>query len=211
MADAGIADAGSSCAAPTPARIRDLSVPADSIEAEHALVRFVEPDGAAFAAVERYDVRVWEGGEGSANAFGSGTPAPQVLPQSPGGTLTIHLGDLKGERQYTVGIQPRGQCLAGELSFAAFSTSPRKFSQLSGCFIATAAYGSPQAAGVATLRRVRDTARRTSALAGAAAALYERASPPVADVLRATPAGRALVRQALAPLIQAAQALAPRP
>jgi hypothetical protein len=209
ISDGAVADTASSCAAQTPSRIRDLSVPPDGIEAEHALIRFIEPDGAAFAAVERYDVRVWEGGDSNPAAFASGTPAPQLLPLAPGGSLAVRIADLKGQRQYTVGVKPVGRCLDGEISTVGFSTAARKFSQLSGCFIATAAFGSPQAAGVAALRRVRDAARRSSLLAGAAAALYERSSPPLADLLRGTPAGRALVRQALAPLIEAAQALSP--
>src|SRR5204863_3517766 len=110
-ADAGAADgpggdAGASCAAQTRSRIRDLSVPAEGIEAEHALVRFVEPDGPAFAAVERYDVRVWEGGESSPAAFASGTPAPELLPLAAGGSLAVRIADLKGQRQYTVGAKP---------------------------------------------------------------------------------------------------------
>jgi hypothetical protein len=202
-------DAASGCPVQTQAQVRDLTIPPETIEAEDALVRFTEPDGAGFAGVERYDVRVWEGPDSSPAAFASGTPAPQVLPLAAGGSLAVRIGDLKGLRQYTIGVKPVGHCLAGQIRYGGFTTAARRFSQLSGCFIATAAYGSAQTAGVLALRRARDAARRASPLASAAAALYERASPPLADLLRATLTGRALVRRALGPIVEPLQALAP--
>jgi hypothetical protein len=209
-ADAAAPNDGSGCPMQTSARIRDLAVPSEAIEAEHAMVRFLEPEGAAFAGVERYDVRVWEGSDNSPAAFASGTPAQQLLPLAAGGSLAVRLADLKGGQKYTVGVKPIGHCLDGQISYAAFSTVARKFSQLSGCFIATAAYGSAQSTGVSALRRARDGARQASPLASAAAALYERSSPPLADLLRGTAVGRALVRQALGPIIAPLQALTPR-
>jgi hypothetical protein len=210
--DAGASDtiAPSGCGAPMPAGVGELAVPDDGIEAEHAVVRFVEPDGAVFRAIERYDVRVWEGSDHTEVAFASGTPAERLVPIRAGQGLSVRVGDLKGGRAYTVGVRPVGACVEGEISYAGFATIARKFSTLSGCFIATAAFGSAQAAGVAALRRARDAARRGSSLAAAAAALYERASPPLADMLRDTEVGRALVRRALAPVVDAAELLAPR-
>jgi hypothetical protein len=201
--------APSGCLDQTVAQVRDLIVPPDAIAAEDVLVRFTEPDGAAFAGVERYEVRVWEGPDSQPSAFASGTPAQQLLPLAAGGSLVVRITDLKGERLYTVGVRPVGRCLDGRIIYRGFTTAERKFSQLSGCFIATAAYGSAQTVGVLALRRARDAARRASPLAGAAAALYERSSPPLAELLRATPTGRALVRQVLGPIIAPLQALVP--
>jgi hypothetical protein len=84
---------------------------------------------------------------------------------------------------------------------ATFNTKALEFTQLSGCFVATATYGSPLAPEVEALRRARDRLRAGSSFAAAAVGLYERASPPMASVLRESEAGRALVRQALSPLI----------
>jgi hypothetical protein len=215
-ADGGAVDAVSAdvvpagCAAAARAQISGLVVPTDAIAAEHVEVRFVEPAAPAFAAVERYLVRVWEGADSSAAAFDSGTPAEPLTPLAAGGALSVHIADLKGERPYTVGVKPLGRCVDGEISYVHFTTAERKFSQLSGCFIATAAYGSPQAAGVSALRRARDAARRATPFAAATVAVYERSSPPLADLLRGTPVGRALVRQALAPLVDTVQLLGRR-
>ena len=79
-------------------------------------------------------------------------------------------------------------------------SSPRprpSFAKLSGCFIATAAFGSDLAPEVATLRLLRDAATSRSALATTAVDLYYRSSPPLARTLARSPVGRALVRTAL--------------
>jgi hypothetical protein len=199
----------SGCPSEIPSRVADLSVPAAGLEAERAQVRFTEPQGTAFLGTERYEVRVWEGSEATPDAFSSGTPADPPSPQTPGAVVTLQIGDLKAQRSYTVGVRPVGTCLDGAIAYAGFTTLARKFAQLSGCFIATAAYGTAQAPAVVALRRVRDRARATSALGAAAAALYQRASPPLAEAVRASELARALVRGALAPLVQPLAASGP--
>ncbi len=109
--------------------------------------------------------------------------------------------DLKSEQGYTIGVKPRGPCVAGEIAFASFVTPQRKFKQLSGCFIATAAYGSPLAREVSTLRRISDEAARQSVLAAVGIALYERSSPPLAGLLAKNRDARLLVRRALGPVL----------
>jgi hypothetical protein len=214
MPGASAADAGAGTpvggdAAPACSSVRAMVAGLEAeVESERALIHFAEPVGAAFASVERYQVRVWEGTETSITAFESGIPAETLAPDGPGSRRTVVVGDLKADRQYTVGVRPDGLCLDRVVAYLGLSTPKRKFSQLSGCFIATAAYGSAQAAGVEALRRVRDEARARSGFAAAAAALYERSSPPVAGVLRETGAGRAAVRAALGPLIGVVEAAA---
>jgi hypothetical protein len=202
-------DAGGACP-PRRVQVTALMVPLASVEAERATVFFTEPTGRDFELTDRYQIRIWEGGEASTDAFESGTPAETLLRGSPGEARSLALTDLKSERQYTVGVRVTGRCVSGAISFNTFMTTKRKFTQLSGCFIATAAFGSPQAAAVGLLRTVRDRTRAASGFAAAAAGLYERSSPPLADLLRDTEVGRALVRGALAPVIAGVSAVVGR-
>ena len=64
----------------------------------------------------------------------------------------------------------------------------------SGCFIATAACGSPFAAEVESLRAYRDSVLRPSRLGRLFVRCYERTSPPVALSIEGRPKARRLVR-----------------
>jgi hypothetical protein len=191
-----------------PATRVELSVeatPGDAKNAETAQVRFNEPSGPQFEAVEEYEIRYWDGAEKTSAAFESGNPAPSRPRTSPGAQIAFELRQLRAQQTYTVGVRPRGACLDGTVAYHTFGTSVRAFTQLSGCFIATAAFGSPLAKDVDALRRVRDRAQRASAFAGAVVDTYERSSPPVADLLAGSESGRAVVRTLLAPFVQIAK------
>ena len=71
----------------------------------------------------------------------------------------------------------------------------------SGCFIATAAYGSPMDARIEVLRRFRDQWLMPHEPGRHLVATYYRFSPPVADFIASRPPLRLLVRVLLAPLI----------
>lgn len=74
----------------------------------------------------------------------------------------------------------------------------------SGCFIATAAYGSYLEGHVMILRNFRDSYLLTNSLGQAFVAFYYRTSPPIADFIAKHDSLRALVRMALAPVVGAA-------
>ena len=83
-----------------------------------------------------------------------------------------------------------------------------KYTQLSGCFVATAAWGRLMAPEVAAMRKVRDRLRPASTMFAVATDLYYRSGPAAAEVLRRSDTARALVRRLLGPVGAASQAAA---
>lgn len=69
------------------------------------------------------------------------------------------------------------------------------------CFIATAAYGTPMATEIQSLRDVRDAYLIDTALGAAFVDAYYRVSPPVARMVSEYPAAKATVRALLAPVV----------
>ena len=128
----------------------------------------------------------------------------RCLAMQPGTEIEVDLAGLQQSTKYSVSVTPRDSVCSdvGPAAMADFTTPVRKFTTVSPCFIATAAYGSPLAPQVNALRRVRDRLRERSPLVAAAVGLYERSSPPLAAALRGSDTTRALVRSALSPLLQ---------
>ena len=94
-------------------------------------------------------------------------------------------------------------------NFVVVATSPeldgtepvRSSGGSSGCFIATAAYGTPVAAQIDVLRRWRDDSLLRSGAGAAIADAYYRVSPPVARRVAESDTLAGVVRTALAPVI----------
>jgi len=66
-----------------------------------------------------------------------------------------------------------------------------------GCFIATAAYGTPTAEQIDVLREFRDVVLLKSTVGSQFVVLYYRLSPPVADFIAGNEVLRTLVRELL--------------
>jgi hypothetical protein len=70
-----------------------------------------------------------------------------------------------------------------------------------GCFIATAAYGTPMAEEIQILREFRDEYLLTNPLGQALVGLYYRISPPIAEFITEHPSLKPVVRAGLAPVV----------
>jgi|GEM_PF-2752693 len=81
------------------------------------------------------------------------------------------------------------------------------FRTIAGCFIATAAYGTPMAQEVQVLREIRDRYLVTNPTGEALVELYYRISPPIAEFIGEHPALKPVIRIGLIPAIVAGQAV----
>jgi hypothetical protein len=102
---------------------------------------------------------------------------------------------------YTVAVRAVATCGRGSsvVSLTTKTAQP-KFTTLHGCFIATAAYGSPLETHVAGLRSFRDKHLLTNPAGQLLTALYYALSPPMANAISTDENLRALARKALSPL-----------
>jgi hypothetical protein len=115
--------------------------------------------------------------------------------------VNADFGKMSPSTHYWVAIQAVDICnVASKPAIAELSTTRTNFTQLSGCFVATAAYGSPLEPQVSALRRVRDRLWRTNSLFTVGADLYYRNGPAAAEVLRRSDVARALARSLIGPL-----------
>lgn len=108
----------------------------------------------------------------------------------------------QGEEGVTVDVDSNGDGISdytitggGVLTGASF-TPPS-----SGCFIATAAYGTPMAEEVQSLRAFRDQYLLTIPPGQAFVNLYYKLSPPMADFITEHPSLKPIVRAGLVPVV----------
>jgi len=119
------------------------------------------------------------------------------------GNYTEVLSGLVSQTQYQFKAQLRYDSTVIEGAVYQFTTAAGSSTNLNdllatfGCFIATAAYGTPTAEQIDALREFRDVALLKNTVGSLFVALYYRLSPPVADFIAGNEAVRTLVRELL--------------
>ena len=79
---------------------------------------------------------------------------------------------------------------------------PRGYQAKQGCFVATAAYGTPMAQEINTLRRFRDSRMEPNLIGRRLVYLYYKLSPPLARVIARSKNMKRFVRLSLKPVIK---------
>jgi hypothetical protein len=163
-------------------------------------------------AVHRYEVRVALAPITDELSFMAGVPAKQASSEAaellvptaaaPGELVEVALGGLTAQTHHHVAVRAVDGCAAaGPIATAEITTTERKFTTVTPCFIATAAWDSPLAAEIGTLRRFRDRHLASTAPGRLLVSVYERVGPVLADFIRPSEARREAVRRLLRPLI----------
>ncbi len=189
-----------------PTAVTGLAVPDGGLTGTTASFQFANAQSNG-GPVMKYDIRYQTGATITDGQFGGAASAPQVMPGSPGTQATFTISNLKPSTQYVVAVRAIDPC--GQVSPIAslpFMTPAVAFTKLSGCFVATAAYGSALAPDVDAMRQVRDRVRPASTLFAVATDLYYSTGPAAAQVLKRSDTARALVRRLLAPVGAASRA-----
>lgn len=116
------------------------------------------------------------------------------------GTARAYLGEARTDLERAARRFPRHPDIREALMKVRAVEKLAREPWFGGCFIATAAFGGPFAAEVATLRRFRDEVLTGSAPGRLLVRVYEAVAPPVAARLEHSPWGRAAVRALLRPV-----------
>lgn len=189
-----------SCALPASPTSLDLSETTDAT----LTVKFAIPDGPPAAS---YEIRYRMGSPITDADFVNASPAMPTNLGPPGTVVSTRITGLAPKSQYFVAVRPKNCCgQSGMLSTGSGQTSSATFTTLSGCFIATAAYGSELATEVDMLRRFRDQRLLKSPLGQVAVASYYALSPGLAVVLADSAPLRTWTRDLLNPLVRLAGA-----
>jgi hypothetical protein len=148
-----------------------------------------------------YDLRYNVGDPVTQSTVDSATPGPLVPILSAGQTADVSVGGLKPQTHYYFAVRTSGVCGNSRAAFADVQTPRTAFTTLHGCFVATAAFGSPLAREVDVLRRVRDQYLLKSELGQKLVALYYATSPPLAARIAADEELRRVARGLLVPVV----------
>jgi len=220
----GTAGSGPTDTCRTPPSVPGALAVAPSADAKHSHewghLHFLVPESAQ--QIHHYEVRVSKSPitADDPKTFEQGLPANAasldseelVVPTTglPGSSTDVDFGQLQPRQTYWVGVRAVNGCAVyGPYAVGSFTTTAINFTKLSGCFVATAAFGSPLEPQVESLRRVRDAMRKESAVFAAATDLYYRSGPPAAALISRSDVARAVVRTLLGPIVEVAGAAQP--
>lgn len=209
------------CDAPSPPG-RPLQVSAAPVDDEKnshrwGRLRFVVPESSA--GIDYYDVRFSSSPvlEDDPAGFFKAPQAVMATNQSDalmirgtakaGSVVEVDFGGMQPLTEYWVGIRAVKCNSFGPIAVAQLKTTRINFTQLSGCFIATAAYGSPLAPAIQPMRVLRDDLRRQSDLFATAADLYYQAGPAAAALIEGSDLLRSMTRAFLAPVAAVSRAV----
>lgn len=136
--------------------------------------------------------------------FNSAVPVQSPPMSAAGEAVQAQINGLLPKTQYFVAARAKAPCGAVSPVVTLDSlTDQATYTTLSGCFIATAAYGSPMMREVDRLRSFRDRYLLTNATGQLLVASYYAVSPPLAGVIAERDGARSLVRSWLTPVVKA--------
>jgi hypothetical protein len=168
-------------------------------------VQFKVPDGPQAGA---YRVRYSDAGPITDDNYMNANPAPSTNLGTPGSTVSAVITGLRPKTHYYISVRPESRCgVLGTQITGDTTTNSATFATLSGCFIATAAYGADWEPEVAMLRQFRDRYLLTNPLGQAAVASYYTMSPSLAGLIAGHEPLRRLAQQALSPVVRAVRAV----
>lgn len=167
-------------------------------------------------SIFRYDIRVstepivdeasFMRAETAKNATIEAEELRVPVDERPGSMVEIGMGGLVQGTHYFIGVRAVDGCAASsEIRVVETTTPMRVFATVTPCFVATAAYGTPLAEQIGSLRRFRDRQLANSPLGRGLIALYTEYGPRLAAVIREDDSLRALARAVLAPIVAVAR------
>jgi hypothetical protein len=134
-------------------------------------------------------------------AFVRWPAAPAPAPAAPGTVTAVTLPALQPSSGYAIALRAQGTCGWSKPAFIRLYVGKSRYTTLSGCVVATAAYGSPLHPDVAFLRLERNRLVARSPVARLVALLYAQGAPPLAHLLGQSDLARAVVRSLLQPVL----------
>jgi hypothetical protein len=168
-----------------------------------ARARFTAPgDDGLEGKVTGYEIRYLPGGEVDASNFYDAIEAVVVMDEvEPGEVQELEILELVPRTSYTVAVRAYDECRnVGPITTFEVVTPRPEPGTVDACFIATAAYGSPMAGEVSSLRAFRDAALRSHIAGEIAVESYYTFGPLLARVIAPSETLRRAARAALAPV-----------